>query len=47
MPETWEVLSNIGARLMGLNGVPAKAVDDFICAASAEGAIEGQCPWPG
>jgi len=47
MPETWEVLSNIGARLMGLNGVPAKAVDDFILRRFAEGAIEGQCPWPG
>jgi anaerobic selenocysteine-containing dehydrogenase len=46
MPETWEVLSNIAARLMGLNGVPPKAVDDFILRRFAEGAIEEKCPWP-
>src|SRR6185295_12653421 len=29
-PDSWEVFSNIGARLMGLGGVPAKQVDDFV-----------------
>jgi anaerobic selenocysteine-containing dehydrogenase len=45
-PESWEVLSNISARLMGLNGVPPKAVDDFILRRFAEGAVEGGCAWP-
>ena len=46
-PETWQVLSNIGARLMGLAGMPEQAVDDFILRKFAEGAVDEQCPWPG
>ncbi len=46
-PETWEVFSNIGARLMGLAGMSAKDVDDFILRKFAEGAVDEQCPWPG
>ena len=46
-PETWEVLSNIGARLMGLGGAPPEMVDDFIFRKFAEGAIDDSCPWPG
>jgi hypothetical protein len=32
---------------MGLGGVPAKAVDDFILRKFAEGAVEEGCPWEG
>jgi anaerobic selenocysteine-containing dehydrogenase len=46
-PEAWEVLSSISARLMGLAGVPAQDVDDFILRRFAEGAVGEECPWPG
>jgi len=46
-PETWEVLSNLAARLMGLTGAPPKMVDDFIFRKFAEGAVDESCPWPG
>jgi anaerobic selenocysteine-containing dehydrogenase len=46
VPESWQVLSNIGARLMGLSGVPEQQVDDFILRRFAEGALEGETPWP-
>ena len=46
-PETWQVLSNLSARLMGLAGMPDQAVDDFILRKFAEGAVEQDCPWPG
>jgi len=46
-PETWEVLSNLGARLMGLSGAPPEMVDDFIFRKFAEGAVDDACPWPG
>ena len=46
-PETWEVLSNLSARLMGLAGMPAKDIDDFILRKFAEGAVDEECPWPG
>src|SRR5262249_6703545 len=45
--ETWEVFSKIGARLMGLDGMPEQAIDDFILRKFAEGAVDEQCPWPG
>jgi hypothetical protein len=46
-PQTWQVLSNISARLMGLTGVPAQAIDDFILRQFAESAVDAGCPWPG
>jgi anaerobic selenocysteine-containing dehydrogenase len=46
-PETWEVLSAIGARLMGLGGMPAQDVDDFVLRQFAEGVVGDGCPWPG
>ncbi len=46
-PETWQVLSNIGARLMGLNGMPEQAIDDFVFRKFVEGAVDESCPWPG
>ncbi|MGH7900010.1 MAG: molybdopterin-dependent oxidoreductase, partial [Candidatus Binatia bacterium] len=45
-PDTWEVLSNLAARLMGLGGMPAKDVDDFILRRFVEGAIDDRCRWP-
>jgi anaerobic selenocysteine-containing dehydrogenase len=46
-PDSWEVLSNLGARLMGLGDMPVQAVDDFVFRRLAEGAIDQNCPWPG
>jgi anaerobic selenocysteine-containing dehydrogenase len=46
-PETWEVLAEIGARLMGLGGVPLKDVDDFVFRHFAESALESDGRWPG
>jgi hypothetical protein len=31
---------------MGLSGVPEQQVDDFILRRFAEGALEGETPWP-
>ncbi len=45
--ETWQVLSNLAARLMGLGGVPEQGIDDFILRRFAEGAVGEDCPWPG
>src|SRR6185369_7937696 len=45
-PETWQVLSNLSAHLMGLAGMPEKAIDDFILRKFVEGAVEGGCAWP-
>ena len=47
LPETWQVLSTLGARLMGLGGMSAKDIDDFILRKFAEGAVDESCPWPG
>jgi anaerobic selenocysteine-containing dehydrogenase len=46
-PETWQVFSNLGARLMGLAGMPEQAIDDFIFRKFAEGAVDETCPWAG
>jgi len=46
-PETWQVFSNIGARLMGLGGMSEKDIDDFILRKFAEGAVDELCPWSG
>jgi len=37
VPETWQVLSSLAARLMGLGGVPAVDVDDFVFRSSRKG----------
>jgi anaerobic selenocysteine-containing dehydrogenase len=47
MPEAWEVLSALAARLMGFGELPAKDVDDFVLRRFAEGAVEGELPWSG
>ena len=46
-PETWEVLSALSARLMGLGDLPAKDVDDFVFRHFAEGAVAADRRWPG
>jgi anaerobic selenocysteine-containing dehydrogenase len=46
VPQSWEVFSAIGARLMGLGGMPAQAIDDFILRQFAEGAVATQSRWP-
>jgi len=38
-PETWEVLANISARLMGFAGLPLQQVDDFVLRVFADGAV--------
>jgi anaerobic selenocysteine-containing dehydrogenase len=46
-PETWQVFSNLGARLMGLGGMPEQGIDDFVLRRFAEGAVQDGGPWPG
>jgi anaerobic selenocysteine-containing dehydrogenase len=45
--DTWQVLSAIGARLMGFGAMPAKDIDDFIFRRFVEGAVDESCPWEG
>lgn len=47
VPETWQVLSQISARLMGLGGMPEKAIDDFIFQRFVEGAVASDERWEG
>jgi anaerobic selenocysteine-containing dehydrogenase len=44
--ETWQVLSGIGARLMGLGALSEQAVDDLVLRQFAQGAIESGERWP-
>ena len=46
-PETWQVLSTLSARLMGLQGGSEKNVDDFIFRRLAEGVVREDDRWPG
>jgi anaerobic selenocysteine-containing dehydrogenase len=46
-PETWQVLSTLSARLMGLQGGSEKNVDDFIFRHLAEGVVREDDRWPG
>jgi anaerobic selenocysteine-containing dehydrogenase len=45
--ESWQVLSRLSARLMGLGGGSEKAVDDFIFRRLAEGVVREAARWPG
>jgi anaerobic selenocysteine-containing dehydrogenase len=45
--ESWQVLSRLSARLMGLNGASEKVVDDFIFRRLAEGVVREAARWPG
>jgi len=38
-PQTWEVLANISARLMGFGDLPLQQVDDFVLRVFADGAV--------
>jgi len=40
-PETWQVLSALAARLLGMGDVPAQAVDDFVFRQLATQAVAG------
>ena len=44
--ETWQVLSNIGARLMGMGGMPPQMIDDFILRRFAR-VGRRRCTWDG
>ena len=46
-PETWQVFSAIGARLMGFKDLPPKTVDDFVLRQFAEGAVSSTSTWAG
>ena len=46
LPETWQVLATLSARLMGLGGMPLQAIDDFILRKFAEGSIDSDSAWP-
>jgi anaerobic selenocysteine-containing dehydrogenase len=45
--ESWQVLSRLSARLMGLSGGSEKDVDDFIFRRLAEGVVREAARWPG
>ncbi|HSJ99092.1 MAG TPA: molybdopterin-dependent oxidoreductase, partial [Myxococcota bacterium] len=45
-PESWQVLSAIGARLMGLSGLSPQQVDDLVLRQVAAGAVEAS-GWEG
>jgi anaerobic selenocysteine-containing dehydrogenase len=46
-PQSWQVLSRIGAQLMGLADLPEQSVDDFVLRHFAEGAIDDAGLWEG
>jgi len=46
-PETWQVFSEIGARLLGVSHLPRQAVDDLIFRRYAEGAVASSPRWAG
>lgn len=46
-PDTWQVLSRIGARMMGLGELSEQAVDDLVLGQFAKGAIAEDGPWEG
>jgi anaerobic selenocysteine-containing dehydrogenase len=46
-PDTWQVLSTLSARLMGLDAASEKDVDDFIFRRLAESVIREDSRWPG
>src|SRR5215468_10139687 len=46
-PETWQVLSTLSARLMGLQGGSEKNVDEFIFRRLAESVVREDDRWPG
>jgi anaerobic selenocysteine-containing dehydrogenase len=46
-PETWQVLSTLSARLMGLGSSSANDVDDFIFRRLVEAVVRENARWPG
>ena len=45
-PETWQVFSEIGARLLGVSHLPRQAVDDLVFRRYADGAVASTTRWP-
>ncbi len=43
-PHTWEILANLGARMMGLADVPLQYIDDLVLRQYVEAALE-DCRW--
>lgn len=46
LPEAWEVLAQLSARLMGFGTLPVKDFDDFILRRLAEGVVDDSGAWP-
>ncbi len=46
-PETWQIFSEIGARMLGISHLPRQAVDDIVFSRYAEGAVSTTTDWPG
>jgi anaerobic selenocysteine-containing dehydrogenase len=46
-PETWQVFSEIGARLLGISHLPRQAIDDLVFRRFAEGAVAANSRWEG
>jgi anaerobic selenocysteine-containing dehydrogenase len=46
-PETWQVFSEIGARLLGISHLPRQAIDDLVFRRFADGAVGTSTRWAG
>jgi len=44
---TWQIFSEIGARLLGLTQLPRQAIDDIVFKRMAEGAVAASPQWEG
>jgi anaerobic selenocysteine-containing dehydrogenase len=46
-PDTWQVFSELGARLLGVSHLPRQAIDDLVFRRYAEGAVASSPRWAG
>jgi anaerobic selenocysteine-containing dehydrogenase len=46
-PETWQIFSEIGARMLGIAHLPRQAIDDIVFKRMAEGAVASSPQWQG
>src|SRR5262249_23258803 len=44
-PETWQIFSEIGARMLGIAQLPRQAIDDIVFRRMAEGAVAANPQW--
>ena len=44
-PETWQIFSEIGARMLGIAHLPRQAIDDIVFRRMAEGAVASNPQW--